>query len=245
MKPQIVLLVLGIVAISALWAGSADEGQIARCESIDPEASRTGLIFNPPGKQSYYERSRCFLGLAVESRNVGLCARVIERESWFFDGSGISPEACREAVREQMASDQVEADGIQDLHYLVSASLGASSNGRDFTLQLVTTGSHPGVYRVDIELLPLQGQESRQVESYRQPLGTSPSRLSRHVPREKLVSGDAGRPSPAQLRVTMTLVASSSVSEWALQHVEQPLSSSRTLPIELSARTDDSASGGS
>lgn len=236
---------LAVLVFSGLWAQGSDESDIAECESIKPGASRSGLIFNPSGKQIYFERSRCFLGVAVESRDARLCERVIERESWFFDGSGISPEACREAVRERIGEDRREAETITDVHQLVSASLGSSSNQRDFTLQLVTAGSHPGTYRVEIELISLKGREDLQVESYLQPLGRSPARLVRHIPREKLDSGAARWQSeaPVRLRITLTLVPSSSDSKWVLAQVDEPLSSSHVIEVETKSRPNDSRGG--
>jgi hypothetical protein len=65
-----------------------------RCRLTPPRCGPTGLLFNPPGMQSYYYRSQCYADLAVTTLNAAHCNAVIERKSLLFDGSHFSQQAC-------------------------------------------------------------------------------------------------------------------------------------------------------
>ncbi|NNG13191.1 MAG: hypothetical protein HKM88_08090, partial [Halobacteria archaeon] len=77
----------------------------ARCLLTPHRCGPTGLLFNPPGMQTYYYRSQCYHDLAIASLNEAHCAAVIERKSLLFDGSHYSQHACLARVR-QIRADQ-------------------------------------------------------------------------------------------------------------------------------------------
>ena len=67
------------------------------CSKISPKAQEKNW-FNSRGTQSYKERSRCFLYVAVNTLNPYLCRYVVELSDWLHDGSYYSLENCRELV---------------------------------------------------------------------------------------------------------------------------------------------------
>lgn len=79
-----------------------------RCRMTPPRCGPTGLLFNPPGMQTYYYRSQCYHELALATQNEAHCADVIERKSLLFDGSRLSQQACRARVR-QIHADRAAA----------------------------------------------------------------------------------------------------------------------------------------
>jgi hypothetical protein len=69
------------------------------CEKISPKALSSS-IFNSSGSQIYYERSACYFYVAAAELNDAYCPLVVEANGLFRDGSGFSPEGCREVVSE-------------------------------------------------------------------------------------------------------------------------------------------------
>jgi hypothetical protein len=69
------------------------------CAKISPRAESFAL-FNNPGTQVYWERSRCFFYVAVKSLNPALCREVVEADAWFHDGSYFSRDSCERLVAE-------------------------------------------------------------------------------------------------------------------------------------------------
>src|SRR3546814_17349553 len=70
--------VVGAMALFGGRPGSAAEfhcnacdvkaSEVERCQRMDPAASVTGLLFNPSGMKTYFKRSSCLQGRAVDSK---------------------------------------------------------------------------------------------------------------------------------------------------------------------------------
>lgn len=67
------------------------------CTKISANAQEKNW-FNSRGTQSYKERSRCFLYVAVNTLNPYLCRYVVEHSDWLHNGSYYSLDNCRELV---------------------------------------------------------------------------------------------------------------------------------------------------
>jgi hypothetical protein len=154
--------VLGMSLFIAFSGAHADQfaekkqQKTERCQAIDENAYSTGMIFNPEGQETMFERSRCFQELAVEERDPSLCGKVVERKSWFFDGSAISEKRCQERVRQGIEKDRRDfaAKDFSQLHRLRSFSLARNGNGKDFDFELETEGSMSGAYELKLIFTP-------------------------------------------------------------------------------------------
>ncbi len=165
---------------------------IERCQAIDEKAYRTGMIFNPKGQVTMFERSRCFQKLAVEERDPLLCGKVVEKKSWFFDGSAISEVSCRNLVARRIEMDAQES-ALKDfslLHRLRSAAFARNGNGKDFNFELKTEGSMSGAYELALLFSPASGGETVLIEDETNQFGGTDSRriflLRRSLLRQRL-----------------------------------------------------------
>jgi hypothetical protein len=86
---------------------------LKECQEMDEDEYVTGLLFNGPGMQTYYNRSYCFLELAVKERVTSLCQQVKERQALILDGSGVSSKTCEKRVNEVINSDKKSANLIR------------------------------------------------------------------------------------------------------------------------------------
>ncbi len=165
---------------------------IERCQAIDEEAYSTGMIFNPKGQETMFERSRCFQELAAEERDPSLCDKVVERKSWFFDGSAISQVSCRKLVTLRIDKDarQAASKDFSLLHRLRSVAFARNGNGKDFNFELNTEGSMSGAYEFALLFSPASGGETVLIEDETNRFGGSDSRkiflLRRSLLRQKL-----------------------------------------------------------
>jgi hypothetical protein len=125
---------------------------IETCESIDPKAANTFLIFNPSNYQNYYFRSECFQKVAVQNRDEKLCDQVKEYKSLFLDGSAISRDACLTAVRDQKNKDFERRVKPEDIHKIQKLEIQVTPAG-DFALKIYPSGKRWGNYSVVIALL--------------------------------------------------------------------------------------------
>jgi hypothetical protein len=112
---------------------------IKRCEEIDWSRYQTGLLFNPDGYKSYYERSQCLQQAAVEFRDDSLCSQVRERWSMFFSSWAISRGECRKKVAAAVAADTKELEEIKREYKdspvrLKALRVERNGNGRDFDI---------------------------------------------------------------------------------------------------------------
>lgn len=161
----VALLVSGV--LSAVFCGATSAApadrfaeernrEIARCKAIDEKAYSTGMIFNPKGQATMFERSRCFQELAIAERDPSLCTNVAERQSWFFDGSAISEKSCLERVAQRIEKDRRDfaAKDFSRLHQLRSFALSRNGNGRDFDFEVQTAGSMSSAYQLALEFTP-------------------------------------------------------------------------------------------
>ena len=67
------------------------------CEKISPAVTERPFAVSA-GDEIDYLRSRCFLAVAIRSRDQSLCDQVRTAHSLFWDGSNISPEKCRARI---------------------------------------------------------------------------------------------------------------------------------------------------
>lgn len=137
------------------------QAQIESCEAIPNSDASTWLIFNPSDMQTMNHRSRCFQSLAIAERDVSLCQRVVEKKSFFLDGSGISPERCRERVARRKAKDRQEfmQKDFTELHRLTTLTFQRNGNGRDFDLIIETVGEMAGKYQLIVYLTFPNGRQ--------------------------------------------------------------------------------------
>lgn len=127
--------------------------EVVECAAISPSSGHAFLLFNPPGYQVYYARSRCFRELAIEEREPAYCARVEERFSFFLDGSAYSEAACLKAVAERIAQDRGDAMRyLGTLHEIRAAAFSLNGNSRDFDFNFLAAGETARSHRLTLEL---------------------------------------------------------------------------------------------
>lgn len=211
-------------------------GALARCEAISADRGTTAMIFNPRDRQVAWERSECLQALAVQSRDERLCGRVVERRSWVFDGSGVSPEACRRALEARRELDREEAARIRDLHRPVDVAIERNGNGRDFDLRVSTRGSYAHRYRLEVFLIGASGSVT--LMSIDQPLGSGAAQLVHLVGRERLDAAVAALAPDRPLRMRAALsLAATSLDERAI-HAHLPASDHNSVVESPYVRVD-------
>ncbi len=206
--------VLGSLLAANAWADDWQlrfEHALGECQAISTSDYETGLIFNPPGKHTYYKRSRCLQELAIEWREAKLCAEVRERRSLFFNGEAYSELACRDDVTEQMERDRAAAAMLDPdrFHKLESVHFDQPHYvGDNIRQQLKTRGSHPGSYQVRVELWPSDTGEPVVIADYSQPLGGEGATLTGTIPNQRLREAFGGSIPEHEIRARVTLALS-------------------------------------
>lgn len=146
------VLVLAIAAFDPVWSGDAfeeiRERRLAECMNIPEHEYSTGLLFNPPGYKTYFHRSECIQRLAIDERDLALCDQAMERKSWFFDGSAISPGSCRTAVDRKLDEERAELEQFlrSEPYRIESATIRRNGNGRDYDVLLDASGDYAARY---------------------------------------------------------------------------------------------------
>jgi hypothetical protein len=184
-------------------AGEAPVDRLQHCRSIPDDSYQTGLFFNPDGLQTYYDRARCYQDLAVLSRDAALCARVVQRRSWFLDGSGISPGACRKRVAAQDASDIAAASRKQAPQQLREVIAERDNNGRDFSVRLRTTGGDGANLQLTLSIIDAAGRE-HPLRVASQPMDSAPGEVLIFIPAD-LLARTSGTPMDQSVRLRATL----------------------------------------
>ena len=167
---QWILIFSGVLGVSTSVAPSATHADqiseqkqknIERCQAIDEKAYSTGMIFNPKGLRTMFERSRCFQDLAIGERDPALCGQVVERKSWFFDGSAISEKSCLAQVARRIEKDRQDFSlkDFRRLHRLRSAAFTRNGNGKDFNFEVPTEGSMSGAHKINLQFTSAGGGE--------------------------------------------------------------------------------------
>ncbi len=206
-----IVFVLGSLIAGDAWATNWQqrfEQALGECQAIPANDYTTGLLFNPPGHRTYYERSRCLQELAIEWRKPRLCHAVRERRSLFFDGAAISKVACRNGVAEKVERDRVAAAALDpdSFHKLEAVHFDQPHYvGDNVRQQLKTRGSHPGSYQVRIEIWPNDTGEPVVIADYRQPLGSDSATLTRTIPDQRLCEAFASTKPGQGVRARATL----------------------------------------
>ena len=234
MKPLSLARIIGCVlgSLLATHAGAVDwqprfEQALGECQAISARDYQTGLIFNPEGHQTYYQRSRCLQGLAVEWREPSLCEQVRERRSLFFNGKGIAETACREKVATQIEQDQTAAAALDpdSFHKLEAVHFDQPHYvGDNIRQQVKTRGSHPGSYQVRVELWPNDSGEPVVIADYSQPLGGADHILSGTIPNQRLREAFGGSipDHEIRVRVTLALLPRSHRDQFVLTQIPEP-----------------------
>lgn len=150
------------VAPSAATYDEMRSAAVMRCQAIDPAAYQTGLLFNPDGYRSYYERSACFQKAAEDFRDETLCPEVKQRWSLFSSSWGYSRKHCRELVTQGVARDRLTIEEIkrqytQGAMRLRDFRIERNGNGRDFDIMPSFAGSYAHGYTLTFEILPPGG----------------------------------------------------------------------------------------
>ncbi len=154
-------IVLCLIAVAA-GAGTdyiaLREASVRRCEGIDPAKYQSGLLFNPEGYRSYYERSQCLQSAAVLFRDESMCEQVRRRSSLFFSSWGVSPEQCHKLVAEGVTADRATLEQMKRLYAsdpirLRDLHVERNGNGRDFDFIPVFSGSYAHGYTLTFEIM--------------------------------------------------------------------------------------------
>jgi hypothetical protein len=122
--------------------------RLEACMNIPEDEYSTGLLFNLPGYKTLFHRAECLQKLAIDEHDPELCRHVRERKSWFFDGSAISPDACRARVSEKLEDDQKNLEQFLQVgaYRITSIVIRRNGNGKDYDVLLDTGGLYSGSY---------------------------------------------------------------------------------------------------
>jgi len=159
-------IMAGCAIMDLIWSEMISKEDLARsnnirgvetCREMSHQSFQTWLIFNPKDRETYYIRSECVQRMAVRDRDEGLCSEVVERKSLYFDGSAISPAACREAVQKQKEQDLAGRVQAGTIRRIQSVSVIRTPAG-DADVHVSSQGSLGGTYRLTLSLLDAEGQ---------------------------------------------------------------------------------------
>lgn len=166
--------VVALALLASLHAGAAAAtgnlyveqraAAVRRCEAIDPKEYQSGLLFNPDGHRSFYERSACFQRAAVLFRDPALCAQVKERRSLFSSSWGYSAKRCRELVAEGIAADREALEEMRGRYAkgavrLRDFRLERNGNGRDFDIIPVFDPGYAHGYWLRFEIIDTEDRD--------------------------------------------------------------------------------------
>jgi hypothetical protein len=135
---------------------------VSRCELINPRASQSGLVFNPEGYRTYYERSACMQRAAIDFRERPLCNQVKRRYALFSSGWGYSRSNCRDLVDEGVAEDRAELEELRQNYSagpvrLSSVIMERNGNGRDYDFIPRFADGYEAGYQMDFYLTDESG----------------------------------------------------------------------------------------
>jgi hypothetical protein len=192
----------------------------ARCAAIPADRYSTGLIGNPSGYETLFERSACVQRVAMELRDHRLCRQARERTSWFFDGSGISPAVCDRMVTTQIQQDATDALRLRKLQKLTAIALTRDGNGRDIDAHLRTSGGVVASYQLTFSVHAEDGVEHN-LRSERQPMDDQPGSLVLLIPLPSLMRALPGHSldHPITLRARLELVPASLDEQAVYSHL--------------------------
>src|SRR5258706_2004133 len=179
------------------------------CEAIPASRYVTGLIGSGHGSQTYFDRSVCFLRLAVLIRASELCEQVIERKSVLFDGSDFTRSRCLHDVGKVIDQDISMARRLGARQRIDRIDLRQNGNGRDYDVVIATSGGAPGSYRLAISLIDKTGAERTLHANPQQPMGTDSGSLNILVRRSSVDDAMGGELSrdEAMVRISLELTA--------------------------------------
>ncbi len=162
----VAVIMAGCAFMDVVWSNLISQEDLARsnnitgvetCREMSHLSFRTWLFFNPKGRQTYYLRSECFQQMAVRERDESLCNEVVERKSLYFNGSGVSPGACREAVLKQKQPDSAARVRPEAIHRIRTVTITRIPYSDTVDVRVSTTGSLWGTYRLSMSLHDARG----------------------------------------------------------------------------------------
>jgi len=142
--------------------GDAHSKAVKTCEAIDASRSQSGLLFNPAGYRSYYERSKCFQEAAIQFRDRALCDQVRERRSLFSSSWGYTAARCRQLVADGVGADRAALETLKGGYAaggiaLSDVRIERNGNGRDFDIIPAFTGTFAHGYTLTFEIVTPSG----------------------------------------------------------------------------------------
>lgn len=195
------------------------------------------MIFNPSGWQTYYRRSYCFQRAAAKLRDEALCENVRERKSFFFDGSGVSRQACLAGVADQKTQDRRDADAhlAPKAHSLARTEIRKDGNGTDFNMLVSLTGGKSGTYALTVSAQRPSGPPA---EIYANNYGVTedPTGLNIFLPRQELRNRLGAGWEQEELQITVKWRYAPIYDNWAVRSiVDQRVEASRvTIAVRFS-----------
>jgi hypothetical protein len=155
---DIAFSLLGCVSAAANQYDESKTAALKRCETIDPAAYQSGLMFNPDGYRSFYLRSQCFQQTAIEFRDPALCDRVRQRRALASSSWGYSREQCEKQLRAGIAADRKNLEAkkqeyLQGAIRLQTFRVVRNGNGRDYDIIPLFTGTQKNSYLLRFEIV--------------------------------------------------------------------------------------------
>jgi hypothetical protein len=222
---------------------AARAAALRECQTIDADASQTGLLFNPDGYRSYFRRSECLQRQAVIFRDPTVCKDVRERTSLFFSSWGYSPKRCAELVAQGIATDERELSDLRHRYESEGMAIRGfrierNGNGRDYDVLPTFTGRLGHRYTLTFELAgPGDAVQILTASTYLDP----GSNLRLYLPRTELTSRFPGLREGLSYRVralaTLDVGEGGASGRWSPEFIDRlfPLSV-RSSSVERTVR---------
>lgn len=207
------------------------------CSAIASGRYETFMIFNPPGWQTYYRRSYCFQRAASELRDEMLCEEVRERKSVFFNGSGVSRDACLARVADQKERDRRDAEAhlAKKLHSLADFSIIRDGNGTDFDILVSLSGGKSGRYDLTVSA-QRPSDPAAEIHAKNYGVTEDPTGLSIFLPRQELRNRLGAGWEQEEIQITAQWRYAPIHDNWAVRKiVDQRVEASRvTIAVRFS-----------
>lgn len=136
-----------VIIASAFFYANAEN----KCESIPKYKLQTNLYLNPPGYQTYYDRSYCFFHLAVDEREPKFCSNVKRHYALFLDGSHFTRKNCESKVAQKISEDKAYTEQFKGKHHTIQeAYLTLDGNEKDFDFIIKVSGDARVCYKMEL-----------------------------------------------------------------------------------------------
>ena len=164
---------------------------LAKCEEINADSYQTGLLLNPDGYRSYFEKSACFQRAAIAFRAVPLCKKVKRRRALFSSSWGYSKANCLDLASRAEEQDRLALQTLQQRYAagpvkLTELRLEPNGNGRDFDfIPRFADGFEHG-YQLEIWLID-EDHQRHLIFTYGSHLRGSADNIRLYIPRTDLL----------------------------------------------------------